>query len=238
MNYRKSVRQMRRYLFLSFLFFLFLGFTFAHARESENLLNLDAEGNAKISQNDVAGARDEAIQDALEKAIHLAASFLLSMPLSDEKFEAVKNALNENADKYVSNYRITNENRESDTYSVNVNVSVLLSDLKNDLTKMGFLHSFDKDKANLVVSLQVNNLKKYTDFSRLREFLQKHNKVVKNTYSFHFEWQKANMEMEIIGTAQVLADELIRTGRYLVDTSMIDKNYMEVTCLYNRGVQK
>jgi hypothetical protein len=229
---------MRRYLFLSFLFYLVLGFTFAHARESENLLNLDTEGNAKISQNDVAGARDEAIQDALDKAIYLAASFLLSVPLNDEKFQAIKNALNEDTDKYVSNYKITVENNESDTYSVNVNVSILLSDLKNDLTKMGFLHLLDKDKTNLVVSLRVNSLKKYTDFSRLREFLQKHNKVVKNTYSFHFEWQRAIMEIEIIGTAQVLADELARTGRYLVDTSMIDKNQIEVICLYNKGGQK
>lgn len=238
MNYRKSVRQMRRYLFLSFLFYLVLGFTFAYARESENLLNLDTEGNAKISQNDVAGARDEAIQNALEKAIYQAASFLLSVPLNDEKFQAIKNALNEDKDKYVSNYKITVENKESDTYSVNVNVSVLLSDLKNDLTKMGFLHLLDKDKTKLIVSLKVNSLKKYTDFSRLREFLQKHNKVVKNTYFLHFEWQQAMMEIEIIGTAQVLADELARTGRYLVNTSMIDKNQMEVICLHNKGGQK
>jgi hypothetical protein len=223
---------MKRYLFLTFLFFLVLGFTFAHARESENFLNLDAEGNAKISQNDVAGARDEAIQDALEKAIYQAASILLSVPLNDEKFQAIKNALNEDTDKYVSNYKITVENKESDNYSVNVNVSVLLSDLKNDLTKMGFLNLLDKDKANLIVSLQVNNLKKYADFSRLRDFMQKHNKVVKNIYSFNFEWQQAKMEIEVIGSAQVLADEFARTDRYSVDTSMIDKNQMVVTCLY------
>ena len=106
MNHRRSVRQMKRYLFLSFLFLVVLCFTSADARENENLLNLDVEGNAKINQNDVAGARDEAILDALKKAIYQSASFLLSVSINDEKLQIVKNALNEETDKYVSNYKI------------------------------------------------------------------------------------------------------------------------------------
>lgn len=226
---------MKRFLFLSFLFVVVLCFTSADARENENLLNLDVEGNAKINQNsDVAGARDEAILDALEKAIYQSASFLLSMSINDEKFQIVKNALNEETDKYVSNYKITAENKQLDTYSVNVNVSVVLSDMKNDLTKMGFLQLSNKDKTNLAVSLKVNGLKKYTDFSRLRELLQKHTKGVKNIYPCHFEWQQASFEIEIIGDAQSLADELTQTGRYALDFRKTGKNQIEITCLQKK----
>ena len=227
--------KMKRTIFLLLNFFIILAAFPLQAKEKENILNLDVEGNAKITQNDVAGARDEAIQDALDKAISQSASFLLSIPVDDEKFQTIKNALKEDTQKYVSDYKITGESRQPDSYSVNVSVSVVLADLKSDLAKMGFLKEPDKEKASLVVFLKVSGIRRYAEFSYLRQFLQQRAQIVKGIHTFSFEWQQAGLELEITGSAKALADELGSTGKYMLDTGMIDRNQLEVTYLYDRG---
>ncbi len=47
-----------------------------------------------------------------------------------------------------------------------------LISLKDDLRKMGFLQIAQKEKIVPVISLRAIGIKKYSDFSRLKEFLQ------------------------------------------------------------------
>jgi hypothetical protein len=223
---------MRRYLPVLVLAFIFLYFVPVFAQGNAGILNLEVEGNAAINQNDIAGARDSAIQDALQRAILEAASNLLSLPVKDEKFLPVKNEIIERQDRYVNNYKITAESTRTETYGVTVSVAVELLDLKNDLAKMGFLQISEQDKTNIIISLNVKGLKKYSDFSYLKEFLKKR---VKNIYPRSFEWQQVHLELEILGTAQALADELAKTGQYLLDTEQINKNQIALSLLPRKG---
>jgi hypothetical protein len=183
---------MKKYLLLSILVFITFYPIYVHAQNEKDFLSLNVQGTAQIKRNDVAVARQEAIQDALEKAILEAASKLLSIPAKDENFKLVKSVLLNEPDKYVYYYKITEENRQPQTFIVNVNVVVAFLVLKNDLNKMGFLNAPQMEKNNVKVFLNVNGLKKYSEYVRIKEFLQSRKKLVKNIYPSRFEWQHAN----------------------------------------------
>jgi hypothetical protein len=222
---------MSRYFFLSFFVLTFFFSISIYAQDDSGVLSLNVEGIAAITRSDVARARKEAINDALGKAILETASKLLSIPVKDERFQAVKSVIIDQPEKYVNNYKISTEIKQTETYVVNVNVIVTLVTLKNDLYKMGFLQEQQKQKTNLIVSLSVKGLKKYSDFFRLREFLKSRTKIVKNIYPCRFEWQQVHFEIEILEDPQFLVDELVKTNRYMLEIQHTYKNHIEMTCL-------
>ena len=226
---------MGRYLPVLVLVFIFLYCIPVFAQGDAGVLNLEVEGNAVINQNDIASARDGAIKDALQIAILEAVSNLLSLPVKDEKFLPVKSEIIAKQDRYINNYKITAESNKTEIYWVTVNVAVELLDLKSDLAKMGFLRISEQDKTNIIISLSVKGLKKYSYFSYIKEFLKKQVKMVKNVYPRSFEWQQCHMELEISGTAQALADELAKTGQYVLDTEQINKNQIALSLLPGKG---
>ncbi len=226
---------MRRYQPAAVLFLIFLWCVPVFAQGNAGVLNLEVEGNAAINSNDFAGARDGAIEDALQRAIREAASVLLALPVADKKFLPFKNEIIEQRDRYINNYKITAENNRGDTYSVTIKVAVALPDLKNDLAKMGFHQISGAVKNNVIISLEVRGLKKYSDFLSLKEFLKKRAKIVKNINARSFEWQQARLELEISGTSQALAAELAKTGRYILDAELIKKNQITISLLPREG---
>ena len=205
-----------------------------YAQDNSAILSLDVEGSSAISQNDAARAREEAIQDSIEKAILKATAKLMYIPVNDDRFQPVKSIIIDEPDKYVNNYKIVAEMKKPASYEVNVHVVVNLVNLKNDLSKMGFLQLVQTEKTSPIVLLDVKGLKKYSDFLRLKEFLQSRTKIVKNIYPRRFEWQQAHFEIEISGDAQSLVDELTQTGRYALDSGKTGKNQIEMTCLQKK----
>ena len=222
---------MRKYLLLSILVLITFISIPVYAQNDEGVLSLYVEGSAKIKKNDVAGAREEAIQDALEKAILETVSKILAVPIKDEKFQQAKSIIINEQDKYIQYYKITEEKRQSQNFIVNVNVVVALSSLKNDLHKMGFLQTSPAGKNNIRVSLSVIGLKKYPDFLHLKEFLQNRTKLVKNIYPCSFKWSEAHFEIEIFGDAQSFADELVKNVACMLDIKQTDNNRIEMICL-------
>jgi hypothetical protein len=222
---------MRKYLLLSILVLITFISIPVYAQNDEGVLSLYVEGSAKIKQNDVAGAREEAIQDALEKAILKAVSKVLAVPIKDEKFQQAKSVIINEQDKYVQSYKITEEKRQSQNFIVNVNVMVALLSLKNDLHKMGFLQTSPSGKNNIRVSLSVIGLKKYSDFLHLKDFLQSSTKLIKNIYPCSFKWSEAHFEIELFGNTQSFADELVKKVACMLDIKQTDNNRIEMICL-------
>src|SRR4030042_2146189 len=221
---------MKKYLLLSILVFITFYPIYVQAQNEKDLLSLNVQGTAQIKRNDVAIAREEAIQDALEKAILEAASKILSIPAKDENFQLVKSVLLNEPDKYVHYYKITEENRQPQTFIVNVNVVVSFLVLKNDLNKMGFLNAPQMGKNNVKVFLNVNDLKKYSEFVRIKEFLQSRTKLVKNIFPSRFEWQEAHFEIEIYGNVQSLTNDLEENGGCILEIKQTEHDKVEMIC--------
>jgi hypothetical protein len=224
---------MKRYLFVSILFLLLLSAP-GHAQADLSSINFDVEGTATINSSDIAGARDKAIQEALLKAVLQAASGLLSIPVTDRRFEPVINALSRQPDKYVNNYKINAEKNQGEVFLVYTSVTLTLSTLNNDLHSMGFIREAKTDKTDIIL-LDVRGVRRYSDFLYLKEFLKSQTAIMKNINQRSFAWQQIHLELEISGTAQAFADALARSGRYLLDTREINKNKIQVTFLPRGG---
>lgn len=221
---------MSRYLYLSFII-LILFPIFVYAQNDAGLLNIDVEGQALIRQNDITGAREEAIKDALGSAIQTAVSKSWPVPIEDKKLQTVKNTVINEADKYINLYQILAERKEAETYIVNVNATVVLAALKTDLKQKGIFPLLLPEENSPKVFLNVRGLKKYADYLRLKEFLQSL-KIVKSAYPGTFTWQQACFEVVLSGNARSLADELIQKGGYLLlDIQQADINHTEINCM-------
>jgi hypothetical protein len=225
---------MRKFLLTSLFVLLLFIPGYIYAQNDSAILSLDVQGSADINQNDLARAREEAIQDAIENAILEATAKVMAIPVDDDRFQPVKSIIIDEPDKYVNNYKIFAEMKKPASYEVNVHVVVDLVKLKNDLNKMGFLQAAQTENTHPKVLLDVKGFKKYSDFLRLKEFLQSRTKIVKNIYPCRFEWQQAHFEIEIIGDMQSLVDELTKTGRYVFDSGKTGKNQIEMTCLQKK----
>lgn len=222
---------MRKYLLLAILVLIIFISLPVYAQSDQGVLSLYVEGSAKIKQNDLAGAREEAIQNALEKAILETVSKLLAVPTKAEEFQQAKNIIINEQDKYVQYYKIAEEKRQAQNFIVNVNVVLALSSLKNDLHKMGFLQAAESGKNNIRVSLSVIGLKKYSDYLNLKDFLQNRTKLVKNIYPCSFQWSEVHCEIELSGDAQSFADELVKNVACVPDIKQANNNKIEMICL-------
>jgi len=231
---QKIVKPMKKCLCISFSVLMLFLSCCVYAQDNSGIFSFDVRGSAAISQGDTAGAREEAIQDALENAILRATAKLMSIAVDDDRFQPVKSVIIDESDKYVNKYKVVAEMQKPASYEVNVHVVINLGNLKNDLNKMGFLQVVQPIKTSSIVMLEVKGLEKYSDFVHLKEFLQSRRKILKNIYPCRAEWQQINFEIEIIGDAQSLVGELTKTGRYALNSGKTGKNKIEMSCLQKK----
>lgn len=219
---------MRKKLLLIFLLLTGLFWNSAYAGQVSTNWTLQIEGSASIIKNDVAGAREEAIENALEKAIMQAAAKILSDKFEDEKFQAVKSIMIGKADRYVKNYRMISENRQHDVYVVNVNVVVALTSVRDDLLQMGVLQG-QGEKESIFVALSLTGVKEYSDFAGLKTFLQNRPKIVKSIYPCRMEWGQVQFDLTVVGSIKNLIAELEKTGRYLLAAPKKNRDGVEIS---------
>jgi len=209
----------KKYLTLAVL--LLTGFlcSFAYAEQTSTDANLLVEGRAAIIKNDVARARGGAVKNAQEKAVLQIAEKILSDKYSDEKFQAVKSILIGKAGRFVKNYRIVSEQRSQDEYIVAVDIVVVQSAVREDLMQMDILAGPAKPRSQSV-SVSLQGIKKYSDFIRLKSFLQSQNKLVKSYYPCTLESRRAVCELVIIGDIKSLIAEFEKEQKYEVEANV------------------
>ncbi|OGP12658.1 MAG: hypothetical protein A2052_07800 [Deltaproteobacteria bacterium GWA2_54_12] len=106
---------------------------------SEDSVTIDSTGTAAIISNNASLARDEAIADALRKAVEQAVGTLVSADTLVENFQIIDDSVYTNSQGYVKNYSIISEAQSAGTYEVRVRAVVAVGDLSGDLGAMGLL---------------------------------------------------------------------------------------------------
>jgi len=219
---------MRKNLSLMLLFLIGFFYSSAYAGQATTDLTLRVEGFAPVVKNDVVLAREEAVKNALEKAIMQAVAKILLDKGEDEKFQAVKSVMIDKADRYIKNYRIISQNRQHDEYTAAVHVVVALVSIMDDLLQMGVLQD-QGEKEGVSVSLSLRGMKKYSDFAHLKTFLKDRPEIVSSAYPCCLEAQQADFDLIIIGSVQSLVAELEKSGRYsLVESLQKNKNAVQI----------
>lgn len=117
------------------LAFLEMGSTLAWAQTQ----TVTAEGVAGILQGDQAIARDNAIQDALRKAVEQAVGTMIASETMVENFQVIRDNVLSKSQGYIQKYDIVKQGAQKDIYSVTITAVVAMGNLKNDLNALGLL---------------------------------------------------------------------------------------------------
>jgi hypothetical protein len=100
---------------------------------------ITAEGVGAVFGNDRAIARDQAIQDALRKAVEQAVGTLVSSETMVQNFQTLNDRIYTQTQGYIQNYRVLSETPGSNVHTVTIQATVAIGDLEKDLQALGFL---------------------------------------------------------------------------------------------------
>ncbi len=111
-----------------------------HAPAQTQTQTVVADGMAGV-QGDPALARDNAIQDALRKAVEQAVGTMVSSETLVENFQVVRDNIYNKSAGYVKEYKIVKESPGKDLHTVTISAVVGVGDLKNDLGALGLMQA-------------------------------------------------------------------------------------------------
>lgn len=109
------------------------------SQEGEGTRTIVAEGAGVVINNDVALARDNAINDSLRKAVEQAVGTVISSETIVKNFEVINDQIYARSQGYIQNYRILDESVSDNLYRVKIDASVSLGSIKGDLQALGLL---------------------------------------------------------------------------------------------------
>ena len=105
-----------------------------------NEIEILAEGVAALEfQGGVDTARDQALDDALRKAIEQGVGAYIDAETRVENFQLISDEIYSKARGYVSSYRIIHEEQDGDLYIVVIRAVVNTTGIENDLAAIGIL---------------------------------------------------------------------------------------------------
>lgn len=119
-------------------------------------INTRADGIANIVAGNTAIARDEAINNALKKAVEHGVETIVSAEIIPIKSQLLNDNIYSKTDDYISNYRIVSEKTTGNLYQVTIEANVETIGLKNDLTALGMVTSKNNIPKVLIMVAEKN----------------------------------------------------------------------------------
>jgi len=121
------------------LFCLLLSPISGLAQQDMNSRIIEADGAGVVINDDLALARDNAINDSLRKAVEQAVGTVISSETIVQNYEVINDRIYARSQGYVQNYTLLKENVSDSLYRVQVRATVALGTIKDDLRALGLL---------------------------------------------------------------------------------------------------
>lgn len=131
--------------------------------EAQQVQTLTAEGVGVVVGGDRAMARDNAIQDALRKAVEQAVGTMVSSETIVQNFQTLNDRIYTQTQGYIQNYKILSENSGPNLHQVTIQAAVAMGDLQKDLQAVGILLSqVGKPRIMILIAEQSIGKQNYT----------------------------------------------------------------------------
>lgn len=124
---------------------------------AQDTKQITADGVASIG-NDLAAARDKAIEDALRRAVEQAVGTIVESETAVEKYQLLSDRIYSHSSGYVKNYSVVSEKQEGNLMRVTISADVSAGDLTNDLAGIGLLQRRMKYPRVMVAIVEENVL--------------------------------------------------------------------------------
>jgi len=103
------------------------------AQDAATVDPITSTGIASIRNNNVFGARNDALADAQKKALIKAAIRLMTFEQFSRQFAELKRTLFTKTDDYIESYRVLYDSTLGDRYHITIQATVAMEDLQNNL---------------------------------------------------------------------------------------------------------
>jgi hypothetical protein len=101
--------------------------------------SIDIIGRGTIYRDDVAGARDRAIADALQGVVEQAVGLVISQASAVQDFQVLSDRVYDQTEAFIHDYKVLTESKSGQYYRVLVRATVSMSDIKEKLQSVGIL---------------------------------------------------------------------------------------------------
>ena len=161
-----------------------------------------AEGFAAIVQGNTALARDQAINDALRKAVEQTVGTMISSDTVVENYTLLSDRIYSRSQGYIQNYHIISEGTAGENlYQVTVQAAVATGTLENDLGALGLLMA-RKNMPRVMIMVAEQNV---------------------GYHHYNFWWGVKTGEADLSITENILMEKLLGKGFNVVDHSVSTK---------------
>jgi hypothetical protein len=169
---------------------------------------VEAEGSAPIIGLDLARARDEAIRDALLKAVVQVANRFLDPRDAERRSQLLKEKIYSQADGFIQDYRLLFEASVMDVYTVATRVTVFADGISSELQRLGLIRSNQYNLASAGISLTVRGIRSYGDYTRCYGILKDRISGIRASVPREVSWGQANFFVTAEGTIPAVAERL------------------------------
>jgi hypothetical protein len=210
-----------------FLFAIMIGFPLASlAEDVAPTQTVETEGSTRITGGDLARARNEAVRDALLKAVEQVAGRWLAPQEAARKSPVLKEQINDRAEGFIQEYRIVSEMTVFDLYTVAIRATVLADSIRNDLRGLGLIRQEQLKPPVNKISLTIRGIRTYSDYIRCRGVLKEKIPEIREIIPREASWGLARFDIEAEGTTQMVAERL--RDKLAVEIQMQDDQILEV----------
>jgi hypothetical protein len=169
---------------------------------------LEVNGNAPVSDGDLARARNEAVQDALRKAVEQVAGKWFPSLESGKKAQLFREQIVGRAETYIQGYRIVSEITTPESYSVTVRATVFAESVRSDLQGLDLIKQTQMNLPVSRISLTIRGLRSYGDYAKCRGTLKDRIVGMREFTLREASWGWVRFDIAIDGTAQKVAEQI------------------------------
>jgi hypothetical protein len=108
-------------------------------QEASETSTIDVIGRGRIYRDDVAGARDKAIADALQGVVEQAVGLLISQTSVVQDFQLLSDRVYDQTEAFIHDYKVLTESKSGLYYRVVVRATVSVSAIQDKLQSIGAL---------------------------------------------------------------------------------------------------
>lgn len=200
--------------------------SFSRAEEVLPAQAVETEGSARIAGGDLARARNEAVRDALQKAVEQVAGRWLAPQEAATRSPLLKEQITDRAEGFIQEYRIVSELTAVDLYTVMIRATVLADSIRNDLRGLGLIRETGLKPSVSRISLTIRGIRTFGDYIRCREVLKEKIPEIREIIPREASWGQARFDIAADGTVQAVGERL--RDKLAVEIQTQDDRVLEV----------
>ncbi len=132
-------KKFNRILFTAIVMMLFFFQSVRAEETSTNSKTIVVIGTGIIKENNVAGAREQAISESLVTAVGVVMADVVPLEVFVPNFEALNEIIYTNTENFISGYRVLAETKHKNLYRVVVQAGVSVVKIKQQMFKIGIM---------------------------------------------------------------------------------------------------